>query len=85
MKLKMMIGAVTLTALASVGIYFAGANAQTSNYPNIEIGPEFNAQGDLVQPKGFRQWVFIGSPLTPHGLNAGNAGFPEYHNVHEKG
>lgn len=87
MKLKLMIGAVALTALAGAGIYFVGANApianaQTSNYPNIEFGPQFNAQGELVQPTGFRQWVFIGSPLTPNGLNAGNAGFPEYHNVY---
>jgi hypothetical protein len=26
--------------------------------------------------------VFIGTPLTPHGLNDGKANFPEFHNVY---
>ena len=26
--------------------------------------------------------IFIGAPLTPHGLNDGKAGFPEFHNVY---
>ncbi len=26
--------------------------------------------------------MFVGSPITPHGLNNGKAGFPEYHNVY---
>lgn len=42
----------------------------------------FNTQDDLVLPAGFREWVFIGAPLTPHGLNNGKAGFPEYHHVY---
>ena len=44
--------------------------------------PEFAANGDLVLPKNFTEWVFVGSPFTPHGLNNGKAGFPEYHNVY---
>jgi cytochrome P460 len=51
-------------------------------YPNIEIGPKFNSEGQLLFPTGFRKWVFIGSPLTPHALNDGEAGFPEFHNVY---
>ena len=42
----------------------------------------YNAKGELVLPEGFREWVFIGAPLTPHGLNNGKAGFPEYHHVY---
>ncbi len=33
-------------------------------------------------PEGFREWVFLGAPLTPHGLNGGAAGFPEFHHVY---
>ena len=44
--------------------------------------PEYTASGDLILPKNFREWVFVGSPLTPNALNGGNAGFPEYHNVY---
>lgn len=42
----------------------------------------FDADGRLLQPEGFREWVFVGAPLTPHGLNDGKAGFPEYHHVY---
>jgi hypothetical protein len=33
-------------------------------------------------PKGYRKWMFIGSPVTPNGLNNGNAPFPEFHSVY---
>lgn len=52
------------------------------DYPEVEIGPIFNDKGGLVQPSGFRSWVFIGAPLTPNALNGGAAAFPEYHNVY---
>jgi len=42
----------------------------------------FDSDGKLKLPTGFRAWVFLGAPLTPNGLNDGNAGFPEYHNVY---
>lgn len=42
----------------------------------------YNSDDELLLPEGFREWVFIGAPLTPHGLNGGNAGFPEYHHVY---
>ena len=44
--------------------------------------PEYTASGDLILPKNFREWVFVGSPLTPNALNGGKAGFPEFHNVY---
>src|SRR5262245_53992298 len=43
--------------------------------------PEYNAAGELVLPKDYRDWVYVGSPLTPNALNGGQAAFPEYHNV----
>jgi hypothetical protein len=45
-------------------------------------GPVFTKDGNLVLPTGFRKWVFIGGPITPNGLNNGNALFPEFHNVY---
>src|SRR5262245_44934980 len=54
----------------------AGAQA-TSRYL-----PEYTASGDLILPKNWREWVFVGSPLTPNALNGGQANFPEYHNVY---
>jgi hypothetical protein len=42
----------------------------------------FDSDGKLELPTGFRRWVFVGAPLTPNGLNNGQAGFPEYHHVY---
>ncbi|MEZ5523924.1 MAG: cytochrome P460 family protein [Pseudomonadales bacterium] len=42
----------------------------------------FNKKGELTLPEGFREWVFIGAPLTPHGLNNNQAAFPEFHHVY---
>jgi hypothetical protein len=54
----------------------SGAQTKTC-YP-----PEYTASGELILPKNFREWVFVGSPFTPNALNDGHAGFPEYHNVY---
>ncbi len=51
-------------------------------YPEIDIPPVWASDGKLIQPKDFREMVFIGAPLTPHGLNDGKANFPEFHNVY---
>ena len=33
-------------------------------------------------PQKWREWVYIGTPLTPNALNDGAAPFPEFHNVY---
>ena len=43
---------------------------------------EFTADGKLKQPVGYREWVYIGTPLTPNDLNDGEASFPEFHEVY---
>jgi hypothetical protein len=45
-------------------------------------GAVFTPDGKMKLPTGYRDWVFIGSPLTPNALNNGKANFPEYHNVY---
>jgi hypothetical protein len=42
----------------------------------------FLPDGKLKLPTDFRNWVFVGGPLTPNGLNGGKANFPEFHNVY---
>ena len=44
--------------------------------------PQYTASGELVLPKDYRTWVYVGSPLTPNALNNGHSAFPEYHNVY---
>lgn len=43
---------------------------------------EFNDDGSIKQPVGFRKWVFIGAPVTPDDMNEGEASFPEFHNTY---
>jgi hypothetical protein len=52
--------------------------------PRTRYLPEYTASGELMLPKNniWREWVFVGEPLTPNALNGGKAGFPEYHNVY---
>ena len=42
----------------------------------------FTPGGELIRPSGWREWVFVGSPLTPNSLNGGEAAFPEFHSVY---
>jgi hypothetical protein len=30
---------------------------------------QFDSDGKMRLPTGFRKWVFVGAPLTPNGLN----------------
>ena len=38
--------------------------------------------GELQRPTGYREWVYVGTPVTPNDLNNGKAAFPEFHNVY---
>ena len=42
----------------------------------------FDSEGRLIRPVGYRQWVYVGTPLTPNELNPPEAPFPEFHNVY---
>ncbi len=45
-------------------------------------GPRYTNDGQLVRPQGWRKWIYVGTPLTPHDMNGGKASFPEFHNVY---
>ena len=38
--------------------------------------------GELERPTGYREWVYVGTPVTPNDMNNGKAPFPEFHNVY---
>ena len=73
---------ILLTALGSGAIagLTAGNTAHAASTP--EWGPQWTTDDQLKLPQGYHRWIFLGSPLTPHGLNNGKAGFPEFHNVY---
>lgn len=67
--------AVTVTTLGLITV--ASSQSEPARYL-----PEYTASGELILPKNFNEWIYVGSPLTPNALNGGKAGFPEYHNVY---
>lgn len=38
--------------------------------------------GQLERPTGYREWIYVGTPVTPNDMNDGKAPFPEFHNVY---
>ena len=62
-----------LAALAAMLAFAAPAAAQDAS---------FTGDGALEQPTGYREWVYVGTPLTPNDMNGGEAPFPEFHSVY---
>jgi hypothetical protein len=42
----------------------------------------YTVDGEFLMPQNYRQWVFVGAPVTPNDMNAGKAAFPEFHHVY---
>jgi hypothetical protein len=80
----------SLSSICVIGVLFSGLSGsvmgQTAKNPPAKPGarylPEYTASGELILPKNFHEWVYVGSPITPNALNGGKANFPEYHNVY---
>jgi len=80
---KTMTFVVTLLALGAITTLVFAERQRTNTAPaGGRYLPEYTKEGDLVLPKNWRSWIYVGSPLTPDALNNGKAGFPEYHNVY---
>lgn len=43
---------------------------------------KFDSEGNLIRPVGYREWIYVGTPLTPNDMNKGKAPFPEFHSVY---
>lgn len=67
---------VGIGAVAALGAPMPGAAlAQDS-------ATVFNDNGELQRPEGYREWIFVGTPVTPNDMNGGAAPFPEFHAVY---
>jgi hypothetical protein len=72
---RMLIAPALLIAAALAGLAASGGG---------DYRHEFDASGALMQPPDYlwRQWVYVGTPVTPNSLNPPEAAFPEFHNVY---
>jgi Cytochrome P460 len=57
-------------------------SAATSPATAEPVKPGYNAKGELLRPVGYREWIYVGTPITPNDLNPPAAAFPEFHNVY---
>ena len=77
--------AVWLCCIAAVSVVivvgFGIASPSSAGNPAPSMA-KFDTQGNLIRPEGYREWIFVGTPLTPNDMNKGKAPFPEFHNVY---
>jgi len=73
---------VVRAALPLLLVMFCAGGAIPATAEHHEYTAEFTGGGELIRPAGWREWVFVGSPLTPNSLNGGAAPFPEFHTVY---
>ena len=76
---KTLLGSIAPILLS--GLLFAqtapvSASGGQTNYAR------YTADNELLRPKNYREWVFIGASVTPNDLNDGSPAFPEFHNVY---
>src|SRR5215472_1864614 len=79
---KHLLTIITIVGLAVLegSVFFPKARSVAADSP--QSAAVFDSDGKLKLPTGYRKWVFVGAPLTPNGLNKGQANFPEYHHVY---
>jgi hypothetical protein len=80
-------GILMLAVVGSSGVSVAQQTSTkeqpATGMPDSET-PRYTADGKLIpfSPEVYRQWIFVGTPLTPNDLNDGESSFPEFHNVY---
>jgi hypothetical protein len=77
------IKSVSLTILmAGIAVIALSPAGQIQAGDHGKYEAQFTQDGQLIRPAGWREWVFVGSPVTPNSLNGGAAPFPEFHTVY---
>ena len=67
--------------VAVTAFQFTTAREVAADEPASPVAA-FDAEGNLIRPEGYREWIYIGTPVTPNDLNGGLAPFPEFHSVY---
>ncbi|MCQ4324269.1 cytochrome P460 [Stutzerimonas stutzeri] len=82
MRTPLLIATAISSALAMTTAHAQSPSDNGNAQARERYLPEYTKSGELLLPKNFNEWIFVGSPLTPNGLNDGKANFPEFHNVY---
>jgi hypothetical protein len=76
MRIALLIAGAAFSAVVITAVFAQSESNDGSALTRKRYLPEYTASGDLILPKNFNEWVFVGSPLTPSALNDGKANFP---------
>ncbi|TYP82842.1 MULTISPECIES: cytochrome P460 family protein [Nitrosomonas] len=68
--------------LVGQGMTVTAGQQDDRHEPGRTTYAHFNKGGQLLTPRNYREWIFIGAPVTPKDMNDGNPAFPEFHNVY---
>lgn len=71
-KIRLMIFSLAATVIFGQASVLAAEDAAFS----------MNEKGELIKPEGYREWIYVGAPVTPNDMNDGKAPFPEFHSVY---
>jgi hypothetical protein len=73
---------ITLAAIVAVlTVFLIPVDEVVAEHHEASVAT-FDSDGNLLRPTGYREWVFVGTPVTPNELNNGMAPFPEFHAVY---
>ncbi|MFT5137449.1 MAG: hypothetical protein ACI8XV_002489 [Arenicella sp.] len=75
MNLRKISPAAICSFLLTAGMFMFSGSLLAGEYFTI-------TEGELERPTGYREWVYVGTPVTPNDMNNGKAAFPEHHNVY---
>jgi len=73
-------GVAMLVLVGAAFVFSPATQVKADSHGKYEA--RFTKDGALIRPAGWREWVFVGSPVTPNSLNGGAAPFPEFHTVY---
>ncbi len=86
---KLLVAATLTIGVVAGAIMFNSGDRLSARAQNVATGNNtenpairFTDDGRLLQPSGYRKWMYVGSPLTPNDMNNGKAAFPEFHSVY---
>ena len=72
----------TIKTVVAIGAVLTGLTLQLTSSA-VQAEEAFTiTNGELQRPTGYREWIYVGTPVTPNELNGGKAAFPEHHNVY---
>lgn len=75
---------ISVALAAVIALVASGLSSSKAAAEQFTYTAKFTDKGELIRPEQpiWREWVYIGTPVTPNSLNDGEAPFPEIHSVY---